>query len=206
MSGVVGSGRGAADFEAQRLAGHAFERRAVAARRPQLQLRIARRAQLQQIVVAARTAPYAQVENFAGTASNRSYTLEMWFNLVEGSPNSGNLLVRTNRDNPGADGDFRLYLDNGKLMLAYNVIGSAVPGGVQTRAVLSLDENLAFAPGDGWTHVAVTVSQSACIRSANMQSSGLSSGVRQSLALGGRPSSAMHSGESAYSTAVHPFK
>ena len=98
-----------------------------------------------QVNIAARVAPYAQVEGFAGVASARSYTLEMWFYLAEDNAKTGNLLVRTNRDDPAADGDFRLYLDNGKLMLAYNVMGSAAPGGVQTRTVLSLNDELTFA-------------------------------------------------------------
>src|SRR4051812_23989486 len=43
----------AADFDAQRLSGESLERRGVPRGRPELQLRIARRTQLQQIVVAA---------------------------------------------------------------------------------------------------------------------------------------------------------
>src|SRR3954471_24443709 len=47
VSSVVGSADGAADLEAKWLAGHAFERRAVPARRPELQLCVAGSAQLQ---------------------------------------------------------------------------------------------------------------------------------------------------------------
>jgi hypothetical protein len=42
-----------ADFDSQRLARHALERRRMSRRRPQLQLGVARRPQLQQIVVSA---------------------------------------------------------------------------------------------------------------------------------------------------------
>ena len=46
-------GEDASDFEPERLAGHAFERRGVPRGGPELQLGVARRAQLQQVVVAA---------------------------------------------------------------------------------------------------------------------------------------------------------
>ena len=51
MEGRVGLQ--AADFEPERLAGHAFERGGVARGGPEFQLRIAGGAQLQQVVVAA---------------------------------------------------------------------------------------------------------------------------------------------------------
>jgi hypothetical protein len=53
MREIVGTARNASDFEPQRLAGHALERRRMTAGRPQFKFRVARGAQLQQIVVAA---------------------------------------------------------------------------------------------------------------------------------------------------------
>jgi hypothetical protein len=45
-------GHDTADFDAQRFTGHSLEWRGMAGRRPELELDVARRAQLQQIVVA----------------------------------------------------------------------------------------------------------------------------------------------------------
>jgi hypothetical protein len=46
-------GRDAADLDAQGFSGHPLERRRMSGRRPELELDVPRRAQLQQVVVAA---------------------------------------------------------------------------------------------------------------------------------------------------------
>ena len=54
--------------------------------------------------------------------------------------------------------DWRLWLDNGKLTFTYNTVGTdqSTQGNKVESRVFS---KASFAPGDGWTHVAVAVNQ-----------------------------------------------
>ncbi|MBR4674464.1 MAG: S8 family serine peptidase, partial [Victivallales bacterium] len=108
----------------------------------------------------ARNNIYAQVVDFNEMSNLQRYTIELWFNLNSDSTLGGNLLTKQATSGNLTDlDDFRLYLDNnGKLNLTYGLVGN-LNDTIANRLETVTYDNVTFAAGDGWCHVAVVVQQ-----------------------------------------------
>lgn len=100
------------------------------------------------------------IRNFSGIEDPQHFAIDLWFKLADDSGLTGTLLQKQAEQ---ADGykffqDWRLWLDNGKLTFTYNTVGTdqSTQGNKVESRVFS---KASFAPGDGWTHVAVAVNQ-----------------------------------------------